>query len=556
MKQCLSLFILLFGLHLSSQTATVKRPKLVVGIIVDQMRWDFLYKYSNRYGKNGFNRLLSGGHSCENGYIPYAPTVTAAGHACVYTGSVPSLNGIVGNEWYDTKSNSYVYCAEDSTVNAVGNGGKSTAGKMSPRNLWTTTIGDELRIATNYKAKTVGVCIKDRGAIFPAGHSANAAYWYDGVTGKWITSSYYMNELPNWLTKMNDEQFTKKYYAKNWNTLYPKSSYTLSDADEQIYEGKFRGNPSASLPYNLDTAFNNKSLILLTPHGNSMSIEVAKGAIENHDLGKDEVTDLLALSLSTPDYIGHQFGPNSIEIEDTYLKLDQEIEQFLNYLDKNIGKSDYTIFLSADHGVAHVPGYNEKNKLPGRLAGMTKLQISTNADIEEKFGIKDAIKTEQNNQLYLNKPAIVASNHKLKDIEEYILTEWAKEPSILYIFRMAEMDKVILNQKIKTMFVNGYTPSRSGDIQIIHKSGYFDGRLTGTTHGSPYPYDSHIPVLFYGWGINPGKTYRNVYMTDIAPTVASILKIQMPSGTVGEAIPEVILPFTMTDKSQLLNQRN
>jgi predicted AlkP superfamily pyrophosphatase or phosphodiesterase len=522
-------------------TEGVKRPKLVVGLIVDQMRWDFLYKYSNRYSANGFNRLLNQGHTCENAYIPYAPTVTAAGHACVYTGSVPSLHGVVGNEWYDNLHSDFIYCAEDSTVSAVGRNGTSTAGKMSPRNMWTTSISDELRIATNFQGKSVGVCIKDRGAIFPAGHSANAAYWYDVSSGRWITSSYYMKELPKWLDKLNEDQFTKKYYDKNWSTLYPKSTYTLSDGDEQIYEGKFRDNPSSSLPYKMSDAFEkNKGFVASSPHGNSMTIEVARNAVEHHELGKDNITDILCLSLSSPDYIGHQFGPNSVEIEDTYLKLDQEIATFLNYLDKEVGVGAYTIFLSADHGVAHIPGFNEKNKLPGRLAPSSKIIINLNDDINKKYGIKDAILTEQNNQIYLDKEAIKESKFKVEDIEEYIIDELAKDSAVLQVFKLSKLNQVVMNSKVREMFNNGYTPSRSGEIQIILKSGFFDGRMTGTTHGSHYAYDAHIPILFYGFGIKQGKTYRNVYMTDIAPTIASLLKIQMPSGTVGEAIHEAL----------------
>jgi predicted AlkP superfamily pyrophosphatase or phosphodiesterase len=255
--------------------------------------------------------------------------------------------------------------------------------------MWSTSIADELRIATNFEGSVVGVCIKDRGSIFPAGHSANAAYWYDSSSGNWITSDYYMDKLPKWLKEINESRIVDNYYRKNWNTLYPIETYIESTSDEKIYEGKFRGNPSSSFPYRLDTLVNkNFGIIPATPHGNSMSFEIAKAAIENHKLGKGQVTDLLALSLSSPDYIGHQFGPNSIEIEDTYLRLDLEMEDFLKHLDEKIGEGEYTVFLSADHGVAHVPGFMNENKLPGEALSSSKYIIDINESAKEKFGIE------------------------------------------------------------------------------------------------------------------------------------------------------------------------
>ncbi len=533
------LFIFL-GLKMFSQNNAETKPKLVVGIVVDQMRWDFLYKYKARYGQGGFKRLVSQGFSCENTQIPYAPTVTAAGHVCIYTGSVPAIHGIAGNEWYDKSTNKVVYCADDSLSNTVGSKNESS-GKMSPKNMWTNTITDELRIANNFTSKVVGVCIKDRGAIFPAGHSATAAYWYDGSNGNWITSTYYMKELPAWLEKMNKEKLPNKYYKKNWATLYPKETYKLSTADQQVYEGKYKGNPSSSLPYNLEGFIdNNYSIISSTPHGNSMTLEVAKAAIENHELGKSITTDFLALSLSSPDYIGHQFGPNSIEIEDTYLRLDAEIAEFLNYLDKKIGKGAYTVFLSADHGVAHIPGFLKQNKMPGEVLSSSKFIININEDAKEKYKIEDLIKSEQNYQLYLNNEAIKNKNLDAKEVYTFVMNEVKKYEGVLDVFLLTELQSQNLPDLIKSRLSNGMNARRSGDLQVLLKPAYFDGRITGTTHGSPYPYDSHIPMVWYGWGIKQGKSYKSYEMTDIAVTLAALLQIQMPNGAVGHVIDECL----------------
>jgi predicted AlkP superfamily pyrophosphatase or phosphodiesterase len=541
-RKLVFIFILsIFCLNLKGQRKTTyPRPKLVVGIVIDQMRWDFLYRYNDRYVQGGFNRLINQGFTCENTMIPYAPTVTAAGHTCIYTGSVPALHGIVGNEWYDKKNSKLVYCAEDSLVKAVGTSNKSN-GKMSPKNMWTTSIADELRLSTNFEGKSVGVCIKDRGAIFPAGHSANAAYWYDASSGNWISSSYYMDKLPKWLKEINESRIVDKYYRKNWNTLYPIETYLESTADEQIYEGKFKGNPSSAFPYKLDTLVNkNFAIIPATPWGNSMSFDIAKAAIEEHKLGKGQVTDLLALSLSSPDYIGHQFGPNSIEIEDTYLRLDLDIESFLNHLDEKIGAGNYTVFLSADHGVAHIPGFLKKNNLPGEVLASSKYIIDINESVKDKYGIEDVIMTEQNYQLYLNHKAINSSGKIMTEVTDFILEEIKKYDAVAQTFLLKDLNVIPMNEMIRKYLNNGFSESRSGDIQVILKPGYFDGRMTGTTHGAVYAYDTHIPLLWYGWGIKKGKTNRTTYMTDIAATLAALLKIQMPNGCVGSVIEEAM----------------
>jgi len=233
---------------------TLERPKLVVGLVVDQMRWDYLYRYYDRYTKGGFKRLINEGFSAENTMISYLPSYTACGHASVYTGSVPAINGIIGNNWYDPELQRDVYCTEDRSVKSVGT--TTDAGEMSPRNMLTTTITDELRLATNFKSKVIGISMKDRGSILPAGHSANAAYWYDGANGNWITSTYYMQQLPSWVETYNNAKHQNKFYEKNWETLYPIDTYTQSTSDEKAYEGRFKGENNSSFPHKLTDAIN------------------------------------------------------------------------------------------------------------------------------------------------------------------------------------------------------------------------------------------------------------------------------------------------------------
>ncbi len=545
MKRLFSATIALFLVTLLSAqkpvatTSGIQRPKLVVGIVVDQMRWDFLYRYTNRYSANGFKRLLGEGFTCENAFIPYTPTVTAAGHTCIYTGSVPAIHGIVGNNWFDKQQQRMVYCSEDNSVSTVGSNGIN--GKQSPKNMLVTTIGDELRLASNFRSKVIGVALKDRGSILPAGHSANAAYWYDVNSGNWITSTYYMNELPKWVSDFNAQKVVDKYYAKDWNTLYPANSYTQSTADEKSYESKVFGAEQTKFPYSLKQfAGKNYSYIATTPYGNAMTFDIAKAALDNEQLGKGKETDMLCVSLSSTDYVGHSFGPNSIETEDTYLRLDKDLGDFLNYLDAKVGKGQYTVFLSADHGVAHVPGFMKENKLPGGVFNETDALKQMNAGLKEKFGFDKAIVSMVNYQVHLNHILIDSSKADEAAMTKWIIGYLQKQEAISQVFEINELMETPLPVKVKTMFANGFYAPHCGDIQIILKPGYIDGGKTGTTHGLWAPYDAHIPMVFYGWGIKHGHTNKETYMTDIAPTITALLHVQMPSGSVGNVVEEVM----------------
>jgi predicted AlkP superfamily pyrophosphatase or phosphodiesterase len=520
--------------------ASVQRPKLVVGIMVDQMRWDYLYRYYDRYASNGgFKRMLNQGFSCENTFINYTPTITGCGHSSVYTGSVPAVHGITGNGWYDYELGRSVYCSEDKSVKTVGS--TSNAGEMSPKNLLTTTICDELRLATNFRSKVIGVAIKDRGGILPAGHSANAAYWYDSRNGNWITSTYYMNELPKWVQSFNDKKHVDAFYEKGWNTVFPVSSYVQSTKDENVYEGKPFGADQKGFPYDFKKFVGkNYGAISSTPYGNTMTMMLAKEAIANEELGKDAITDFLAVSFSSPDYIGHSFGPNSIEAEDGFLRLDKDLGELFDYLDKTVGKGQYVSFLTADHGVAHIPGFSTEHKLPGGVVDDNKMVGDLNKQFKTTYGADNIILSAQNYQISLNHRIIDSAKLDRSAIVKTII-DYAK--GIKGVDRVFEIDEIMeqpMNAMVKERIANGWHPKRSGDIQIIFAPGWIDGGPTGTTHGLWNPYDSHIPLLWYGWGIKQGKSNKEVYMTDIAPTVAALLRIQMPNGCVGKPILAVM----------------
>jgi predicted AlkP superfamily pyrophosphatase or phosphodiesterase len=514
---------------------TNNKPKLIVGIVIDQMRWDYLYRFESRYSQYGFKRLLSKGYSFENTLIPFVPTVTAAGHASVYTGAGPATNGIVGNNWYDKKYRKNVYCTDDSTVVGVGNADEQ--GKMSPINMYATTITDELKMSNNFKSKTIGIALKDRGAILPAGHSANAAYWYDEKTGKWITSSYYINALPTWVNNFNAKDEVGNYMKQDWNTLYPINTYTQSTKDDSESEQDLGELKSHIFPYKLNEVKKKYNLFKATPFANTFTFNFAKEAIVNENLGKNTVTDFLAISISSTDYIGHTFGPNSIEVEDTYLRLDNDIANFLQFLDAKIGANNYTVFLTADHGAAHSTNFLKENKLPAAFFKTTALETELKTICKENFGV-DAIISEDNFQIYVDYDLLEKNNIDTQKVNNFIIAFLKKKNYVMDAFETAKINSTTIAEPMKTRFINGFNNQRSGDIQILLKPG-FSTYEKGTGHSVWNPYDAHIPLLFYGWGIPTGKTYREVYMTDIAPTLAALLQIQAPSGNVGKALLEI-----------------
>lgn len=470
----------------------------------------------------------------------YLPSFTACGHASIYTGSVPAINGITGNSWWDNNKQEYVYCTEDDSVKTVGSA--TDMGQMSPVNLLTTTICDELKLAHNFRNKTIGIALKDRGGIIAAGHSANAAYWYDSEVGQWITSTYYMNELPAWVKKFNTPAKVDSLYKLDWHLLYPEETYVQSITDRKAYDVRTFGSPERKFPYGLKrNAGQNYSIISATPHGNTLTNEFAKAAVLGEQLGADTIPDFLAISYSSTDYVGHANGPNSLEIEDTYLRLDQDLGHLFDFLDKQVGKGQWTVFLTADHGVAHVPAFMKFNKLPGGLIDDKKLGEQLNEALKQQFGVESLTKGIVNQQVILNVD-LIKKTKKLgqSDVAEFVISWLEKQEGVSRAVRLEDIAKAALPDQEVTLVKNGYYPSRCGHVQIFYKSGYIEGFLNGgSTHGSGYAYDTHIPLLWYGWGIKQGQSIRKISMSDIAPTLAALLHIQEPSGSIGNVIYEL-----------------
>ena len=516
-------------------------PKLVVGIVVDQMRYDYLTRFYNKYGDGGFKRMIDEGFNCKNNHFNYIPAYTGPGHASVYTGTTPKYHGIISNGWYDKDIKKDVYCAGDTSVRSVGTNDQS--GQMSPHRLKTTTLADENRLFTQMRGKTIGISIKDRGAILPAGHSANAAYWFQGKDeGNWISSTYYMDDLPQWVKDFNAEHSVSKY-LREWNTLYDIETYTESGNDLNDFEGGFRGKETATFPYQLDVLKDSNGgydLLKATAYGNSLTTDFTIAALKGEGLGKDTITDVLAVSFSSPDYVGHNFGVNSKEIEDTYIRLDKDLERFFVVLDEQVGKNNYTVFLTADHAAVNVPAYLQSVKIPAGYLDNAKTRIKFNAFMEQTFKAPDLVENVSNNQIFLNRDKVKAMGLKLEDIQEAIVNELIAYDHVDKVYSATTLSTTEFVTGIEALLQKGYNQKRSGDVLVVTDPGYISYPKTGSTHGSGFSYDTHVPLLFFGKGIIHGETIKKTEITDIAPTISSLLGISFPNATTGQPLDFVL----------------
>lgn len=529
---------LFFNIQSFSQTSKqdAGKPQLVVGIVVDQMRYDYVYRFLDKYGNDGFRRLVNEGFFCRNTHYNYVPTFTGPGHASIYTGTTPATHGIIANTWFTRDNNKYINCVDDKNVQAVGS--TSNAGKVSPWNLLTTTITDQLRLSNKMKSKVIGIALKERGAILPAGHTANAAYWYDGSNGRWISSTYYMKELPQWVNDFNKKELPKNYLSKSWATLLSIEQYSESIADDNPYEGLFRGEAKPVFPHDLPQLMKDNGfldLIRHTPFGNSLTKDFAIEAIKSETLGKGGYTDFMTVSFSSTDYIGHQFGPASVEIEDTYLRLDKDIAELLKFLDSYLGKNNVLVFLTADHAAADVPAYLSDNKIPAGYFD-AKLAIDSLKNLLNGLYGEHLLLTYFNQQIVLNHKLMEQKKINPEEIQTTIADFMLRFKGVAGTVTASALNNCSFNEGIRSLIQNGYNQKRSGDVMLFLEPGWMEYGKTGTTHDSPYTYDTHVPLLWYGWKIGKGSSDEPVNITDIAPTLATFLNIQAPNGCTGKPI--------------------
>jgi len=524
------ILILLIILSTSTLSFSQKKPKIVVGIVVDQMRYDYIYRFWDDFSNNGFKKLVNEGHFFRNCQFGYVPTYTGPGHASIYTGTTPSVHGIVANDWYDKNSGKHIYCAGDGDMHTICNcednniDVQSEDGKMSPQHMLTTTFADELKLFYE-NSKVYGVSLKDRGAILPAGHSANGAYWMDSE-GKWITSSFYTRALPDYIQKINENNTVQNYLKGKWEV-----------------KGLFS--------HNLYDLLNKKggSAIKNTPFGNTILKDLALEIIKEEKLGQRETTDIITISFSSTDYIGHQFGPHAPEIKDTYIRLDRDIAQILATIENKIGVENALLFITADHGVVSEPSELIKRNIPGGYFDQQKMMTDLSEHLLDKYQFPilrvDAsqyILNYSNNNLFLNHEYI--SNNLEVSIEEiqrecanFLLKyEWVKNT-----YTATQLHENEYSNSFHSLIQRGYNQKRSGDVIVSLQTGWLKSHWEsgGTTHGSSYSYDTHVPLFFWGGEVLPGKTDRKVNIRDIAPTISTLLGTSFPNGCTGNPLPEI-----------------
>jgi predicted AlkP superfamily pyrophosphatase or phosphodiesterase len=529
-------------------TATAQKldaPKLIVGIVIDQMCYEYLYRYQDKFGKNGFRKIMEKGTNCRNTEYNYVPTFTGPGHASIYTGTTPNNHGIVGNEWYEREIDAVIGCVEDKKIQSIGT--KSAYGMCSPKNLKTNTITDQLKL-TYPSAKVISMSIKDRGAILPGGHLSDGSYWYDYATGKFITSSFFKKELPNWVVDFNSKNQVDSYMQKTWNTFLDISAYVESGPDNSPYENLLPGKTTPTFPYdlkNMNTSGTNYSVFTSTPFANTYLTDLAIQSLNAEELGKNAQTDMLCISYSTPDIVGHSFGPYSVEMEDIYIRLDQEIERLINELEQTVGKNKFILFITADHAVVPVPQYLVDKKLPGGYVFLEEKMGELKSAVTAQFG-QDLILVQENLNIYLDHSAINSSKINKNSVAEFVAEFIAKWDGVKSVYTADQLMQAGNDDEWREMVRKGFHAKESGDVVFILEPGFLpkeqqtETSHKGTSHGSAFNYDTHVPLIWYGKGIPKQEVFRKIVIADISATLTHLLYLQRAGAMTGEPILELL----------------
>ncbi|MFK7787599.1 MAG: alkaline phosphatase family protein [Crocinitomicaceae bacterium] len=512
-------------------------PKLIVGIVVDQMCYDYLYRYYDKFGKGGLRLLMDKGTNCRNVSYNYIPTYTGPGHASIYTGTTPSNHGIVANDWYSREDKASVNCVEDSTVMTVGSDSKY--GKFAPTRLKANTITDQLKL-TYPDAKVISMSIKNRGAILPGGHLSDGSYWYDFNSGKFITSTFFKDQLPTWVDQFNNRKYVDKSLKETWEPLLSIDAYTESGPDNRPYEHLLPGKTTPTFPYNLKEMTNdslNYGLFVYTPFSNTYLTDFAVEAMKSENMGQDDQTDMLCISYSTPDIIGHAFGPYSVEIEDTYLRLDLDIKNLIKEIKSEVGK-DFVVFLTADHAVVPVPSFLTDHNLPGGYFFIDEHIADLKMKLTTAFG-DSLIEHENNLNIYLDHEAIKAKGIDIGIVQNFVSKEVQSWEGVKRSFTATQLYGASADAEWMDMVRNGMHHEESGDVVFILEPGYlpkssdYDGHQKGTSHGSAFSYDTHVPLLWYGKNVPKQEVFDDMEITSIAATLTHMLFLQRANALTG-----------------------
>ncbi|HOK61711.1 MAG: alkaline phosphatase family protein [Tenuifilum sp.] len=539
--------ILVLGL-IETSTAQLNRsipsekPKLIVQLVVSQMRFDYISRYWDKFGDNGFKLLVNEGTYCRNARYNYLLTQAYPGLATIATGTNPSVHGIIADKWFNRNTGNEVEATADDKVNTVG--GSFFSGKYSAKNLVTSTFGDELKL-NNANSKVVSIALDAGSAILLGGHSANGMYWFDTEKGLWVSSSYYTDALPAWVDTFNSKGFAKLYTDREWKALQPIQKYEEADtAAVKSVEKKISlaeklkgmmdgiiGKPQPKTDF---------KVLLENPYGNLLTKDLAIAAVVGENLGADEHPDLLCITFSANRFIGGKFGPHSIEMEDTYLRLDRELAHFLEFINSTVGKENCLFILTSDQGVASTPDYLEKSKIPGGYFDPKKAMILLGSYLNALYGQGNWITGYHDKQIYLNRKLIEDSNLNLADFQQKVADFMLEFSGVSNSTTAHNLQNGNFANGIMVKFQNSYNQRRSGDVIINLEPGWVERNGKVTSANSPYDYDSHVPLIFYGWKAKRKSVLNPVYINDLAPTLSILLGITWPNGATGTPIKEMI----------------
>lgn len=546
---------LLLGSVAQSQQRT--RPRLVLLIAVDQFRYDYLERYADLFVANGLRRLMRDGASLTQSNYDHMPTYTAPGHATMMTGAYPAESGIIGNEWLDRPSGKRITSVFDDTVKLLGGGPNDAA--SSPSRLMTSTVGDELRLATNDRAKVIGISVKDRSAILPAGRHANAAYWFSTTTGNMVSSTYYFNELPAWVSTFNAGRWADKYFGAKWERLLPENEYEKRvGPDSPPWENVTAAGDTNAFPHTITGGAKGPGntfywALDYSPFLNEVLDSFAQQAIVNEKLGQDNDTDVLTVSFSANDYVGHRYGPYSQEAMDAVLRVDREIAKLLDFVDARVGLSNTLIAFTADHGVSPIPEHAAVMGLGGGrikavdLFGTIEKALATRYKPESDYLLrfKEANTMREwliNSNLYFNYDALRRDGVNVEEFSTAVCAAALTVPGIARCFTRTQLMRgaASFTDPIERRALHGFYPSRSGDVVLVTEPYKYLAETLTATHGSPYSYDTHVPTIIMGAGVIPGRYLEPASPTDIAPTLSALLRITPPTSSVGRVLVEAL----------------
>ena len=521
-----------------------EKPKLVIGIVVEQLRYDQIEKIRSRLGENGIRRLLNEGTYFQNASYEYMLTQTAPGYATISTGAEPSLHGITSDEWYLPLKDELINCTKDITVNPVG--GSYEAGLHSPVNLLVSTFPDELKMASGKQAKVYAVGLKESPVIFSAGHAADGAFWFDNTTGTFMSSTYYTDSLPGWVTDFNAMRYADSFLDNSWNLSRPAKDYSDCLPDSNKFEEGFNG--LNYFPYDLKklsskgkgNAGKDYSILRETPFGNTLTTNFAIKLIEKEKLGKDDVTDFLSICYTATDYIGHKFGPSSVEMADAVFRLDRDIENLLKYVIDSLGKKNVLIYFTSAHGISEIPGVLESNRIPsGYFRPNQALQL-LRSYLNAVYGEGDWVKGYNEKQIYLNRTLIEDAKIPLDEVQKKVARFIVQFSGVASAYPYSVFETSDFGNGNMKRIINDFSPQRSGDVIVTLNSGWVEKEDSYVaSSNSPYEYDTHVPLIWYGWSMNRATITRKVNLTDIAATLSWLCKVPLPNACTGEPMYEL-----------------